>query len=98
MGDNRLSLIDSIEIHEIEHVVRAEYPADDSLPDFLANDVPDVDDMPDRLHLSDGRVEPVAGVQDASIDHYAGPGQFEVDLQLNETPSGCAISVLKIPA
>ena len=37
LGDPRLSLIDSLEIRELIHAVRATVPADDQLPDFLCN-------------------------------------------------------------
>ena len=41
------------------HVVQADRPGDDNLPDFLVNDVPDPDSLPDTLYLSDGSVAPV---------------------------------------
>jgi parallel beta-helix repeat protein len=55
----RLSLIETADIFELRHIVRATGMFDDGLPDFLTNDVPDSDDLPDTLHLSDGSVASV---------------------------------------
>lgn len=59
LGDPRLSLIESVSIHEMIRVVRAPGAQDDGLPDFLVNDIPDLLDLPDTIYLSDGRIEPV---------------------------------------
>ena len=79
LGGARTSLIDSVSIHELIHVVRAESPADDGLPDFVTNEAsfpddpaespsdPDLMDLPDRIHTSDGAVEPVSSVLDAVV-------------------------------
>lgn len=53
-GSTNLSLIDSVEIHELIKPVLADRPGDDLAPDFLANDIPDPDSLPDILYLSDG--------------------------------------------
>lgn len=59
------SLIDSIDIFELDHIVRAgAYQGmtggvDDELFDFLTNETPDLSNLPDRLHQSDGAVDPV---------------------------------------
>jgi subtilase family serine protease len=80
LGDPRLSLIDSVEIHELIHVVRAGGTFADGLPDFLVNDVPDLYDQPDTLYLSDGRVLPVSLVKTASPDAPPAPGHLDVQL------------------
>ena len=59
LGDSRLSLIDSVEIHELIHAVRVVYPSDDLRPDFLANDIPDIGGIPETVHGSDASVHPV---------------------------------------
>ena len=38
LGDPRLSLIDSVEIHELIHQFQSQKPGSDNQPDFLAND------------------------------------------------------------
>ncbi|MBI3851080.1 MAG: hypothetical protein HY298_12505 [Verrucomicrobia bacterium] len=60
LGDPKLSLVDSVEIHEMNHVVRATGAFDDGLPDFLVNDVANGGNLPDTLYLSDGSIMPVS--------------------------------------
>jgi hypothetical protein len=92
LGDKRLSLVDSVEIHELEHVVRAEYPADDMIPDFLTNDIEDLDDLPDTLHLSDGSV---AAMLNAIVDGIVTPVDLEIALVVPDMPDGWVY--LRIP-
>jgi hypothetical protein len=67
-GDNRFSLIKSVEIRElIRSVNAAQVDGDDGLPDFLVNDLPDPQDLPDTLYLSDGSVASVALGSNANI-------------------------------
>ncbi|MDB6030291.1 MAG: hypothetical protein JWM16_629, partial [Verrucomicrobiales bacterium] len=93
LGDPRLSLIDSVEIHQLTKLVRANRIGDDSLADFLVNDEPDVNNLPDTLYLSDGTVAPV-NVGSGSFDRSASPGQLQVVLTAN-MPSGWAY--LRLP-
>ncbi len=97
LGDPRLSLIDSVEIHELIHAVRAESAFEDGKLDFLANDVPDVHDMPDTLHLSDGRIAPVAAVTEGSVNAPPGPGHLQVKLTAS-LPAGWAYLQISDPA
>ncbi len=62
LGNPRTSLVEGIETHDLSHVVRIETPQDDEIPDFLANDQPDSDRLPDTLYSSDGTISPVAAV------------------------------------
>jgi len=64
-GIERFSLISDVEIHEMISQVRALGVADDGLPDFLVNDIPDSHDLPDTIYLSDGTIEPVTVVETA---------------------------------
>ncbi len=80
LGDPRLSLINSVDIFEMIHVVRVDEPADDLLPDFLTNELehpldpnedptdPDRKDLPDHLHTSDGAVSVVVPVLTSAIN------------------------------
>lgn len=86
LGDERLSLIQSVTIHETNHVVDAPGPFDDGLPDFLVNDVPDFGDFPDTLHLSDGTVEPVTPIGSGVV---AAPNPLQLSVTLTtDTPAG----------
>jgi len=94
LGDKRLSLIESVEIHELNHVVRADGSFEDGKLDFLANDVPDLRDLPDTLHLSNGRIEPVSLLEQANVDAAPSTGDLEVKLTA-ALPAGWAY--LRIP-
>lgn len=101
--DPDLSLIDQVEIFECIRPVMTLETADDDIPDFMTNEVfypedpfedetdPELIDLPDTLHLSDGRVEPLTPVLDAtsSVD---GEGLVTVDATM---PSGWAY--IKLP-
>lgn len=64
-GDPRLSLIKQVEIHEMIHMIEALGAKSDGLPDFLVNDIADIKDYPDTVHLSNGTTAPVR-VQEAA--------------------------------
>jgi len=80
LGDPRLSLIDEVHIHELNHCVRVDIPSDDNKPDFLANDLPDNDHMPDKLYNSDGTVSDVAVASNPTISGSLGFGNLQVQL------------------
>ncbi|HZO54405.1 MAG TPA: putative Ig domain-containing protein, partial [Bryobacteraceae bacterium] len=69
LGSKKLSLIEGVEIHELIHIVKALGVFNDGRPDFLVNDVADLYDRPDTLHLSDGSVAPVSMITEASFNH-----------------------------
>jgi hypothetical protein len=79
LGDLGLSLIeDPIDAYLMHHAVLVDEPIDDGLPDFLTDDLPDVDDLPDAIHVSDGEtVLPVETVLDATFDAPIEPGDYE---------------------
>jgi hypothetical protein len=67
LGKTNLSLIDEVTIHEMIRVVDADRTFADGKPDFLVNDVPDPEDMPDHLYMSDGSTNIVSAVRDAQV-------------------------------
>jgi hypothetical protein len=79
-GSTNTSLINTITIHELTHQVLANRPTDDDVPDFLVNDIPDPDNLPDTLYLSDGTVAPVSVITNGSFDAPAGLGHLQVKL------------------
>jgi hypothetical protein len=66
-GKPRLSLVRSVEIHELTHIVDAGGVFEDSRPDFLVDDTPDPNHLPDTLYLSDGRIVPVTAVTNVNL-------------------------------
>lgn len=73
-----LASIQSVDIHELIHIVRATGEGDDGLPDFLVNDMADNDYLPDTLHFSQGGTEPVSAVREATFDGAPTTGDLEV--------------------
>jgi subtilase family serine protease len=67
LNDPRISLIKEVEIHEMIRQIEALGALADGQPDFLVNDVADLDDRPDTVHLSDGSTAPVTLIQSASV-------------------------------
>ncbi len=65
LGGLETSLISSVVIHEMNHVVRITCPSDDGIPDFLCNDTTNVDALPDDVYSSDGNVYPVTSLTGA---------------------------------
>ncbi len=51
LGDERLSQLKTVRIHELTRVVAAD---NDSIPDWLVNDFGDSESLPDRLYTSQG--------------------------------------------
>lgn len=86
-GATNISLVEQVEVHELIRPVRANRPKDDTLPDFLVNDLPDPDNMPDMLYMSDGTVALVNLASNAQTDRTPAPGNMEVRLTAN-VPSG----------
>ncbi len=80
LGVTNTSLINSVEIHELIHRVLANRDTDDDLPDFLVNDLPDPDNLPDTLYLSDGSEAPVNVLTNATIDGAVAAGHMQVQL------------------
>jgi Ca2+-binding RTX toxin-like protein len=83
LGNSELSLIKSVEIHELIRKVQAQSPSEDQLPDFLVNDNIDAQHLPDTLYLSDGTTAPVSVVTNATVD--APPSDNDLQVQVNAT-------------
>ena len=81
LGNPRLSLIDTVNIHELTHAVRVDIPADDGKPDFLVNDVQDDNHLPDTLYNSDATTMPVTTDTNAVI--VGGPSPANLQVVLN---------------
>ena len=87
LGGLSLSLIDAVNIHEMIHVVRADRAGDDALPDFLVNDSPDPDNLPDIVYLSDSTTNVVSLASSPLIDSAPTTNDLQVQLTVN-MPAG----------
>jgi hypothetical protein len=94
LGNGNLSLVQSISNHALVHVVRADVPDDDFVPDFLASDGYLTNTLPDSLYLSDGSVVSVSSITNGTIDGPPVPGHTNVLLTASLPPGW---SYLRIP-
>lgn len=96
LGVERLSLLRSVEIHELSHIVQDTRLNPDGRADFLANDVPDPGLVPDTLYLSDGRVMPVVAGSVTSVGPAPVPGNLSVTVAAS-MPAGWGYLRLQDP-
>ncbi|MDB6058344.1 MAG: hypothetical protein JWO95_2188, partial [Verrucomicrobiales bacterium] len=94
LGKTNLSLVDSVEIHEMVHLVQAGGIFEDGRPDFLVNNSHDTNGFPDTLYLSNGTTNPVQVVTSATIDGVVTDSHLQVQLT---APSVAGWSYLRIP-
>ena len=80
LGDDRLSLIKDVDIHELIHTVSAYGDFDDGKSDFLVNELADELDLPDTLYLSDGSVMDVAQVTNITADGDVNADDYVIEL------------------
>ena len=64
-GNPNLSLVSDVSVHELIRSLNVPTNSGSRLTGFLANDIPDSDDAPDMLYLSDGNVEEVNTISEA---------------------------------
>lgn len=65
-GNPRTSLVRGVAVHELNHIVEANGPGADNRPDFLVNDVSDVEFLPDTIYFSNGSNAPVSAITSAT--------------------------------
>lgn len=80
----------NVRIHELTHLVLDPRAGADALPDFLVNEDPasDPDDLPDSIHLSNGAIEPVHTLANATPDAAPALRRRVVILSVGPTASG----------
>jgi|GEM_PF-1610690 len=93
-GNPDLSLVSGIEIHELIKSICVYGPLDDTIHDFLVNDIPDTDDIPDAIHYSNGAIAQVVEADDAQTDGAVTLNDTIVDLTV--TPSELGWNYAKI--
>ncbi|HXI54289.1 MAG TPA: hypothetical protein VNH84_22405, partial [Candidatus Saccharimonadales bacterium] len=80
LGRPNLSLIDSVTVRDLIHVVLADTPGSDAIPDFLVDEHLANGLLPDTLYLSDGRIQSVTAVTNATVDGPPTAGDLTVRL------------------
>ena len=73
-GNEDLSLLDQVTIHELIHGFTPPAPANGTAPAraFLVNDIEDADDLPDQVYFTDGTQQDVLIAQNASATKKSG--------------------------
>lgn len=66
-GNEDLSLLDTVTIHELIRSIKVTAEDNKVLTGFLVNDITDAEDMPDMLYLSDGVIESVSVTTETAI-------------------------------
>lgn len=62
-----LSLLDTVRIHELIRGIRVDESITPKITGFMVNDIPDAEDFPDMMYLTDGSVAPVVKAKDAKF-------------------------------
>jgi hypothetical protein len=84
-GNTNVSLINSVNIHEMNHVVRITAPTDDGLPDFLVNDTTNVDAPPGIVYSSDGSTAAVTSLSISGTTTSGAPSAENSNITVNVT-------------
>jgi hypothetical protein len=78
LGATNISLVNSVAIHAMNHIVRITVPSDDGIPDFLVNDTTNVDALPDNVYSSEGPVFPVTSLTNVTVNGTPSQSQSNV--------------------
>ena len=78
-GNENLSLLDSVAIHELIHGFTVEGGRG-----FLVNDIPDMNDLPDRVYFTDASINGVTMARDASVTQK-GASEFLLSVASSKT-------------
>jgi hypothetical protein len=97
LGVKRLSLVRSVEIHQLNHIVNADRAFDDARPDFLASLNPGPEHLPNTLYLSDGSTSLVAAVTSGGFSGLPSEANQQVTLTAT-APAGWVYFRLPDPA
>jgi len=87
-GNPDLSLVSDVQIHELIKSVSVYGPLYDTINDFLVNDVPDSDDIPDALYFSTGNMADVYQAEEAAVDGAVNMNNLEVELTVTPFLAG----------
>jgi uncharacterized repeat protein (TIGR02543 family) len=96
-GNSDLSLVDTVEIHELIHSVTA-YDKNDGIYDFLVNDQHDSRDLPDGIYYSDASYAPVHIADTAYADGNVTSSDLSVTLTVRASQTGWNYARMDDPA
>jgi hypothetical protein len=87
LGATNISLVNSVAIHEMNHIVRITVPSDDGIPDFLVNDTTNIDALPNNVYSSTGPVFAVTSLTNVTVTGTPSPSQSNITASLT-APAG----------
>jgi hypothetical protein len=96
-GRPDLSLVDSVEIHELTRFITAYGNADDGILDFLVNDKPDARDYPDAIYFSNATKTSVALADTAYVNGNVQPDNLSISLAVQVSRAGWNYARLNDP-
>lgn len=97
-GNPDLSLVTEVHSHELIKAVRAYGALEDEINDFLVNEEPDFNHVPDRIYFSHGGMVPVKQTLDITAEGTLTPDQRTVQLHLNPAETGWNYAEVDDPA
>jgi len=97
-GNPTTTLIDSLEVRDLVHVVQDLRAGSDCPPEFLVNQDLGNGALPDHVYLSDGGAEAVNVVTNGTFDATPAPGNLTVRLTASAPPAGWAYLRLPDPS
>jgi len=87
-GNPDLSLVTRVDVHELIRSVHVYGDEDDGISDFLVNNIPDADDIPDALYYSTGEVKPVHQAESAEVDGLVSMDNLSIELEVHPSEEG----------
>ena len=85
LGGTNTSIVDSVKIHGMSHIVRLTGSLDDMVPDFLAIDSTNMDALPNNVYSSDGAVYPVSAL--TNLVASGAPDLFHPEVTVKVPPT-----------
>ncbi len=85
LGGIETSLISSVQTHELIHAGDFNYPGSTGETDYLVNDIPDPNDLPDTIYFSDGTTAPVDDATDVTASPVGPSGDLTFQVTANVT-------------
>jgi len=85
LGGTATSIIDSVNIYDMVHMVQPNRTGDNGDPAFLVDSSPNTTDLPDTLYLADGTTAPVKRRVEPSGQRTVSTSNLDVRVTCNET-------------
>ena len=85
LGGTETSLISSVTTHTLIHAGDFNYPDSTGATDYLVDDNPNPQDLPDTIYFSDGTTAPVNIATDAASSQIGSSGQLTYQVTANVT-------------